>query len=66
EIVTDRNSSKTKTQWICRTCHTNQERLPVFQIPIVPRARRKGVENFVGLQNSMPSFEHYGHGNVRH
>jgi hypothetical protein len=53
QFVTDRHSSETKTQWIYRICHTNQERLPVFQIPIVPRTRNKDVEDLVALQNQL-------------
>jgi hypothetical protein len=53
KFVTERHSSETKTQWIYRICHTNQERLPVFQIPIVPRTRNKDVEHLVALQNQL-------------
>jgi hypothetical protein len=55
QFVIDCNSSKIKTHWIYRICHTNQERFPVIQIRIIPRTRRKDVENSAGLQNLMPS-----------
>jgi hypothetical protein len=53
QFVTDRHSSEIKTQWTYRICHTNQERLPVFQIPIVPLTRNKDVEDLVALQNQL-------------
>jgi hypothetical protein len=53
QFVIECHSSETKTQWIYRICHTNQERLPVFQIPIVPRTRNKDVEDLIALQNQL-------------